>query len=274
MRRLKCLGEWLLSHTAWELTGAKVLHWVMPLLVFFGLGAWGYVKELPVPALALVMGAGLVFSYCAISFALKNKTKLTKRQPQAKEEKERTQILQIRFDYLPDSPLNHGWRVSYGGQPVSNAPWTHPADGPPGSLWLQLEAGCAMDFAIEPSASLADRITYMAKYTDTTMIFIRVRMTSPDSMATQEKWIKLELGKDDPRPTAKWEQEEWTLPVSGIPIKSGWREFDLSLPDAVRRTWGTHGWTFKRILTIRIRGRLGISPIDLSESSSNAPSTQ
>src|ERR1700722_16579323 len=129
-------------------------------------------------------------------------------------------IHEIHFAYLPVSPLENGWAKAYGNS--VGATWFAAADAPiPGSMRMETEEGFAIQLTLEPNATLTGRLVYAAKYSDTTMIFISIRLVSADGTNPVEKWIKFELDSGEPRPTNKFEDREWTLPVKGKVISNG-----------------------------------------------------
>ncbi len=123
---------------------------------------------------------------------------------------------EIRFDYLPASPLDNGWTVAYGA-PGPAAKWCSPSDSPePGSISIEIDPGCAIQRVLDPNLTLSDRIIYSAKYASTTMLFFRVGLASLDGSKTADKWIKIDVGRRLPFRTPGYEENEWTLPSRGV----------------------------------------------------------
>jgi hypothetical protein len=63
---------------------------------------------------------------------------------------------------------------------------------------------------------------------------------------------------------------EGVLSISGKPLRGGWESFDLVLDDVVRDTFGKRGFiygAYGKLLRIRLRGSLSISPIGFYRSS-------
>jgi len=169
---------------------------------------------------------------------------------------------EIRFDCLPDSPLKAGWQVAYGD--AASARWLLASDAPtPGSVLIEMSKGSAIDYRLSPGAALSSRLIFEIKFTETTVLYIRVQLASPDPSRSEEKWIEYVLGKQPPSPTRGYEKDEWTLPVNPRPLPNDWRRFEISLPADVARTWGQQGWTFKCLKVIRLCGTVSISPIRL-----------
>jgi len=174
-------------------------------------------------------------------------------------------LSEIRFDYLPQSPLENGWRRAYG-ELGTNPRWSNPADAPvAGSISIEIPSGCAIETSVTPNATVAIRLVYSANYSNETMFFIKVELSSQDGRTTVQKWMKLVVGERDPFPTGNYETMEWTLPLRGKALRNGWRTFDVVLPDAVRRTWGTLGFKFRRIIVVRIRAKTEVSPLQFYE---------
>lgn len=173
--------------------------------------------------------------------------------------------IEIRFDYLPDSPINHGWTVAEGD--FTTAKWSSPLDAPvPGSISIEMDPGCALDKILEPNLTLSDRVKYSATYSTTTMLYMLVGLASRDGSQTPQKWIRFDVGTGGPYRNSPGYGNEYKLPVEGTLQPNGWRKFDISLPDAVAKTWGTQGWTFRSLQKIRLRGNVAITPIELYQS--------
>jgi len=266
------------EHALWDITGGRLLEWlrhrwgtVVTGLVFSGLStAWGYVDRLP-RSLLFVIAVGafvLVLAAFALLLFIREKLRAPTMQQGSHLAEQRdsksaapAKIDEIRFDYLPQSPLQHGWSVAYGD--ATTAKWSSASDAPSlGAMSMQADPGCAIQLVVGPNIRLSGWLLYAAKYTDTTMIFARVAMASLDGTHATEKWIKFELGNGPPHQTTGYEEHEWTLPMSGESLSHGWRRFNVSLPDAVRRTWGGQGWTYRGLRIIRLRGTLAISPVE------------
>lgn len=178
---------------------------------------------------------------------------------------ERQRIDELRFDYLPRSPLENGWVIAYPKEPEGAEKWKaakwSPALNAPrsGSLHMEVDAGCAIEHPLDPNKHQADRLRFLAKHTNDTMIFTYVRLTRENGPEAH-RWIKYVVGTGKAHPTPKWEDVEWTLYLKGEPRKGGWREFDVSLQKAVEQTWAYYGWSFSGLLRVRLRGELSISP--------------
>src|SRR6266849_3753404 len=172
-------------------------------------------------------------------------------------------VERINFDYLPDSPLNHDWTVGYN-DPGAGAKWLGAADASiSDSISIEMDdPHCAIDYRVSRNAALSDRLTCDVKFSDSTMLFVRVQLASGDGSGTT-KLIKYILGTESPSPTQGYEDHEWTLPISPPALRNGWRRLDIILADSVAQTWGRFGWRFRGLLMIRLRGKLSISPISL-----------
>jgi hypothetical protein len=171
---------------------------------------------------------------------------------------------EIRFDYLPDSPLNHGWKVGYATNPVPpDAVWKAATDAPIlGSMTMELsDAGCAIERQMGRGAALSTQFVCDVKFSDNTMLFIRVGLVTRDESQKRHGFIKFTLGTGRPFWTKQW--DEWTMPINPPPLGNGWHRLEISISDSVVKTWGQNGWILSELLTIRLRGHLGISPIKL-----------
>jgi hypothetical protein len=183
---------------------------------------------------------------------------------------------EIRFDYFPASPLQNGWRVGYlDGRINKNDPmalaeywkskrWTMAPDPPTkGSALVDIDA-FAMDHNVSPNAALSQRIEFEANYIDNSaMFFVQILLATRDDQQTTTKFIKFVPGRRKPYPTPNWEDLEYTVEIDPPSLGKGWRKITLFLPDETERSWGRDGWYYKELRMIRLRGKLGISPIRL-----------
>jgi len=170
---------------------------------------------------------------------------------------------EIRFDYLPgEAPENHGWELALdqgGPRPTCSLA----ADAPYGEKCLYVSGnGYRMDHALRPPESLCKRVEFLAKLTSTSVIYARVQMTSKDTNRDRDGWIAHKFG--EVATASPLDTVEWTLAGPGEPTnQAGWSKLVWSLPEEVARTFGNQGWAYERLLSIRLRGTLSISPISL-----------
>jgi hypothetical protein len=174
---------------------------------------------------------------------------------------------EIRFDYLPESPIERKhWVKAYGtGIP------TFKVNPEMRGLSMEVTGGeFAMDYRVPDHATLCDRLRFTAKYTrDSTMIFTGPNVASKDGSQRRTVWIKYyhgdrppEAAKDVPprQPTRLPEQTVW---INAVVLQGGWMAFDIALPSVVRSALGSQGWVYNSLCKIRLRGCLSISPISL-----------
>lgn len=175
---------------------------------------------------------------------------------------------EIRFDYLPDPLTKHGWKLAYGVEPDAGTYGT-PKDAPVfGSLSINTAIIYALDHHIPPM--VCDGASFEAQYSDTTMLFSEVGLRSRDGSLFARRWIKYYVSSSGDKEmrsevTAGY-PNEFTLwwPATALPNR--WVSLNISLPEAVRQTWGKQGWTYDSFLTFRIRGSVSISPIRITSS--------
>jgi hypothetical protein len=187
----------------------------------------------------------------------------------------------IDFNYVPAaSPLENGWTTPYFDKRIRDDPdpaaranylksrqWKV-APGAPikGSIMIDIDAS-AIDYQVSPNAALSQRIEFDANYVDrSAMIFVHVLLATRDDRQTKTKFIKFIPGSKKPYKTLGYEDSEYTVEMNDNDAPSlgkGWRKISLSLPVEIERSWGQDGWYYKELRAIRLRGRLGISPIRL-----------
>jgi hypothetical protein len=182
----------------------------------------------------------------------------------------------IGFDYLPASPLQNGWHIGYFDKRINpddraavaeylkSRRWAIAPDSPTeGSIMIDID-NCGMDRSVSPNAALSKRIEFEANYIDTSaMIFVEVLLATRDNETITPKFVKFILGRKKPYRTLGYENSEYTVEIDPPSLGRGWRKIILSLPDEIERSWGRDGWYYQGLRTIRLRGKLGISPLRL-----------
>ena len=117
---------------------------------------------------------------------------------------------------------------------------------------------------MSPSSRLTRRIEFEANYfDDSAMFFVEVQIATRDDEEIKNKLIKFILGSKKPYRTTGYEEIEYTAEIKPPSLGNGWSEITISLPDEVDRTWGQDGWYYQGLRAIRVRGKLGLSPIRL-----------
>jgi hypothetical protein len=253
VRRFNLL-HWLVDHASWEVILAFAKAYIWP-IVGTGIIAIGLAARNRLPSW-LWWGCICVAVLCVTSILPSAISKLSRGGPQL------LKVGDIRFDYLPQSPLMHGWKLAYEdpGPPPS---FRSATDAPnQDGLAIKVDRKYAIYYELPPNAGICDRIRFAARFTSSTMFFTRVDVISRDRSHPETVDLKFYVGKRNPIPTPGW-PKEWTLWVTGETLAAGWMSFEISLPDVVRRTFGTHGLMYDRLRGIRLRGSLSISPIEL-----------
>ena len=146
---------------------------------------------------------------------------------------------EIRFDYLPDSPIAHGWKQGYAKNPVpSDAIWKMGADG---SMLMELSnIYCAIDYRIPERAALSTRLVCDFRFLQGAMLFVLVGLITRDGSKNREGFIKYELGRG--RPYYTEEYNEWVFPIDPPSLGNGWHRIDISLMDSVNRQCPLRCW--------------------------------
>ncbi len=174
----------------------------------------------------------------------------------------------IDFDYLPISPLERGWTHAYlpDGAADFNVDTTIT-----GSLRVGVTNSVfAMDHMIPLHATLSNRLEFIAKYTDSTMIFTGVDVASKDGSQRRRVWIKYYYGEkraDQTWPTVQSNPDKYlpeqTVWLPARVLEGGKLAFEIDFPDVVKLAIGDQGWVYKSIWKVRLRGSLSISPLKL-----------
>lgn len=170
---------------------------------------------------------------------------------------------QIRFDYLPSPPTENGWRIGFDKNtpPERRKPPDFAAADAapvPGSLSISDNGRYSIDYAVEQVESLANLVEYHVKPTSDGTVYLKVVLSSRDQSQEKIVWLRHIIGTGMPR---EINQSEWNLDVQGELLEHGWALVKLSLEDEVARTLGKQGFMYQRVVAVRIRGSLSISPI-------------
>lgn len=177
-----------------------------------------------------------------------------------------TKIHEIKFDYLPSPPTEHGWELKVaatesrtGGQEPEFALATDSRI--PGAIVIEPRGGYRLDYKVPDNESLANVIECEAKYKHNAKIYAQVRMTSRDRASQQrDGWLAFHIGEGAPK---CFHEGEWHVPIQERPLEGGWVSLKLVLEDAVGRTFGRKGYVYERLLTLRVRGQISLTPITL-----------
>lgn len=168
-------------------------------------------------------------------------------------------LKKIAYSYLPQSPLDNGWTVAYRDEDAHPEFSANHVNGET-RLVMSVRQKFAMDYSIVSGAKIARRVTFSAKHTANTMIFMQFNLKSGDGRTTAQRWVKLELGSL-PAVVTKDYPSEYTLWVQGVLEPDEWVLFDLSLLKVIEETWQKQGWHYESVLKVRLRGSVSISPI-------------
>jgi len=179
----------------------------------------------------------------------------------------------ILFDYLPyESPLQNGWELVKENRPGFIPAFSSlTADAPiPVGLSITPTGWYGMDYAIvEARKTRCNHLRFAANFGTDGRIYTLVQM--PPSTAGQSplgRWIQMGVNIIGP-PRIDVHFDEGIVRISGKPLGGGWEAFDILLNDKVKDTWGKRGFIYGEhgiLSSIRLRGRLSISPIELYRS--------
>lgn len=195
------------------------------------------------------------------------KAQIEQSLPASSQSKQVEALHLITFDYLPASPLEHGWTQPYYKDGV--AVFKTDLDIP-GSLRMEImHSVVAINYELPDIARLANTVQFTTKYAGGTqaMIFTKVEVGTRDGSMHRRLWIKYYYGE---RRATKTPDGPEVNPKKLLPESTVWLpaklsadtlQFDINLPDAVALAVGEQGWVYKSVWDFRIRGTLSISPV-------------
>jgi hypothetical protein len=178
---------------------------------------------------------------------------------------------EIRFDYMPGSPLGdplaNGWKIAYGGESGQPPEFSIEQD-PRGQDGLEMQAhpGYAIQFLLgRATAAATQTVKLSIRYSDTAMFWLLVQLASKRGTRTVNRQMKIELQGGNPRPPEQHPDfpSEQIVRVPGDPLGNGWVALDLDVVQLAEAAWGQQGWVHDTLLGIRLRGNVAVSPISM-----------
>lgn len=243
LRLLRLAGRWVTSN--WRLMLGVLLSLCMMYLAFVMIGT--------LSAALLVLGSILAAVLLAYSYAkhlLPVPTRVQKNHGELLEN--------IEFGY-EDSLTDHGWRI------VQQAPdpYTHSSLGYATAIDSQFQR--AFDRDVEQSARQGSVVEFVAKFREQPevkrgRIYAHLGVTRSDGAGSRNVWINFPVNEIRPNRVGP---NEWEFPVRPIGAQGQLFVFQVDLREAVRRTFGTEGWTFAELIRFRLRGSFTIARISI-----------
>jgi hypothetical protein len=165
----------------------------------------------------------------------------------------------VTFDYLPDSPISHGWELREHETPPT---FSTVRDGFVGKA-LKIEAAgrYALDYVL-PSWAKPSRLGIVARWTPSSLVYLHVRLVSSDSRDSIIAWLQLRPGTEEPQLVGQPDGHEMTFPVTLEGQPGDWQRCDIDLPGAIRATFGEAGWRYEQLLGYRLRGTLELARVE------------
>jgi hypothetical protein len=224
--------------------------WFVPLITLLITGA-SWERPLPIGLKILLAVIGVIPIGAGVGQFVSGKHRGN--HPHARERKpaeELTLLQRIDFDYQ-DSPENHGWRIE--GNPGFSLQ-------PGGVLDITSRKLYSMHHTVTPLACSGTLIEFVARYeAHNTAVYARVAIQSQDGSENDEVWLKIQIGPHPPEQARG--THEWIWYVQPALLDGGWSRFEVNLPDAVKETFGAEGWSYRKLIGFRLRGRLKIKQI-------------
>jgi len=165
---------------------------------------------------------------------------------------------EIRFDYLPLSPLENGW-----AKPVEKdeTPEFSTDKTIPGSLYVQADGRVfAMDYAVPPAGANAHQIEFEGKFLRNAILYTEIELMEKSAVGkTETCWFAHVLGLEGTPPQQDRQYREWIFTVA--PIRSS-IQFKIDLAREVNQAFGRDK-TLTTVKRIRLRGNIVLSSIKL-----------
>lgn len=172
---------------------------------------------------------------------------------------------EIQFNYT-DSPLDHGWNFIEGTAQPTFESVNNTVVGRAIKATTTTDNFYAIDYELSPSSiEFGNYLEVVAYYPDDkSSLYTYIEMKNNNS-ETLRGWLKFKVGKERSIPSQKTTgEQEWLIyvyPESYLDLN--WAKMQINLEKTVKETFGKDGWSFQRLIKLRIRGNLGIDSITI-----------
>lgn len=173
----------------------------------------------------------------------------------------------VPFAYLPhEAPTLNGWE--YHNVKKAEPTFSALPVNAPVSVGLSIKSNgwYGIDYPIkEAQQTKCNRLIFAAKFETDGVIYALLDMPSRVVGGTPiQRWLQFGVNIGPTRVEDQW--NEGVVELIGKQLRDGWMSFDVSLDDAVARTFGKRDFFYGKhgkLLKIRLRGSLSISEIEL-----------
>jgi hypothetical protein len=177
----------------------------------------------------------------------------------------RIEIYEIRFDYLPASPLANGWKVAYQ-DPEPSPHFSAPEILGVGGLTMDVKKTYAIQYSLPSHVPIPDEMELAIKYGDGAMFHLIVNVASRDHSHTDFGQIKIKTGNAAPEHYREYPKEH-AVYVTPEPVQNGWLKMRLPIREIVSVAMGNAGWVYESLKSVQLRGCISVSPIKFFQSS-------
>lgn len=170
--------------------------------------------------------------------------------------------ISISFDYAPDSPSKHGWRIVAENNDRELPSFSSVKDGFYGNV-LQISSTKRwyMDYAINYPQNKYRRVEFIINPTHSKQtLYVHVQMKSKFGTEMQNKWFCLTEPGSSVRDI---NINEKCVPVRYNTKDGGWIGVEANIPSLMQMTYSKEGWVFEKVLCLRIRNTVRIASIEL-----------
>lgn len=173
-----------------------------------------------------------------------------------------TKIEIVDFDYLPSSPLDHGWTLLKEARQSAPPKFTRSLDAPSiPSLAITAIGWYGMDYDIPLHATACNRLVFIANFSKEGRFYTRIEVVGEDGSPSQKKWLQFYASSFDEMP--RMNENEWVFSITGEPLGKGWTQYSVSLIEKVNLAATEKHLSYKQLHKIRLRGSMLISTIEL-----------
>jgi hypothetical protein len=154
----------------------------------------------------------------------------------------------VDFSYLPLHPMKVGWSLGETTEPPECTLIDDPHVGVALSIFRKQSYHLDFDLHVHEYSCRTVEVVVDSQQAPT--FYIRTRLQHPDMGVDEPRWLNVKIGRQLPE---RLNESEWTVHVPPIAMTDSWVTLHLSLPDLVKSTFGTDGWTLDRLAGFRLR---------------------
>jgi hypothetical protein len=173
-----------------------------------------------------------------------------------------TIVQQIRFDYLPESPIEHGWAMDADAYHPDFLPFTDQSQAQ--IVRIEAEQDFCMDYRVGPLQEDTRAIGFLVRSNSRFAFYAQVETHSEKKV----RWLKVGLQEGQPPELVHEDEGEYKVHVPIDRLEHDWGLIKVDLLQCISDLAASIGTNvdFRKLLGLRLRGspgRIDVARIDL-----------